>query len=85
MRMSHVHAHVHVMHMHMHMHMCMCMCMCRRLTGLAGGYVLVELGLHLSFEFTGRYGGVWWPFILAHQARVLYMLCCRPCFAFCRA
>ena len=40
----------------------------RRLTGLAGGYVLVELGLHLSFEFTGRYGGVWWPFILAHQA-----------------
>ena len=54
--------------------------MCRRLTGLAGGYVLVELGLHLSFEFTGRYGGVWWPFILAHQARVLYMLCCRPSF-----
>ena len=43
-------------------------CMHRRLTGLAGGYVLVELGLHLSFEFTGRYGGVWWPFILAHQA-----------------
>lgn len=55
--------------------MCMHMCMHRRLTGLAGGYVLVELGLHLSFEFTGQYGGVWWPFILAHQARVLYMLC----------
>ena len=48
--------------------------MCRRLTGLAGGYVLVELGLHLSFEFTGQYGGVWWPFVLAHQARARHEL-----------
>ena len=64
----------------------------RRLTWLAGGYVLVELGLHLSFEFTGRYDGVWWPFLLAHQARTSYiiMLCLLPtmevpCFAFDRA
>jgi len=50
--------------------------MFRRLTWLAGGYVLVELGLHLSFEFTGRYDGVWWPFLLAHQgSELLFAMC----------
>ena len=46
--------------------------MFRRLSWLATGYVLVELGLHLSFEFTDRYGKVWWPFMLAHQASELF-------------
>eukprot|EP00964_Phaeocystis_antarctica_P059155 scaffold35115_cov57-Phaeocystis_antarctica.AAC.4 len=47
-------------------------CMFRRLSWLATGYVLVELGLHLSFEFTDRYGKVWWPFMLGHQASELF-------------
>ena len=46
--------------------------MFRRLSWLATGYVMVELGLHLSFEFTDRYGQVWWPFMLAHQAGELF-------------
>ena len=49
-------------------------CMFRRLAWLAAGYVLVEMGLHLSFEFTDRYGQVWWPFMLAHQAPELYLM-----------
>lgn len=48
--------------------------MFRRLAWLAAGYVLVEMGLHLSFEFTDRYGQVWWPFMLAHQAPELYLV-----------